>query len=57
MPDARQELFERIVDSMSRRDWDALDACHHPDYIGDWPQEWRLQRVEPLDEDEALASV
>jgi hypothetical protein len=23
---------------MSRRDWDALDACHHPDYIEDWPQ-------------------
>ena len=38
MADVRQELFERIVDAMSRRDWDALDACHHPDYVEDWPQ-------------------
>jgi hypothetical protein len=36
--EVRRKLFEKIVDAMSRQDWNALEALHHPDYVEEMPQ-------------------
>ena len=38
MPESKQDFFRRYVNAIADRDFAALEAMIHPDYVGDYPQ-------------------